>query len=108
MVVIIQDKHNKLTGRWIIKTKKFPSTGNTAGNRSVKLHFLTVITQEPQELQKYNRACRFIGKFAVIRYHQLLSKAPRINGKSLFDQLATASSSTYAYAFNQPSLQQNY
>ncbi len=50
------------------------------------------IIQEPQELQRYNRACRFIGKFAVIKYHQLISKVTSISRKSLFDQLATASS----------------
>ena len=33
-------------------------------------------------------------KSAVIKSLQLLSKVPCINGKSLFDQLATASSST--------------
>ncbi len=30
------------------------------------------ITQEPQELQRYNRACRFIGKSTVIKCHQVL------------------------------------
>ena len=54
------------------------------------------ITQEPQELQRYNRGCRFIGKSAVINNHQLLSKVTSINRKSLFDQLATASSSTHS------------
>ncbi len=36
----------------------------------------------------YNRACysRFIGKSAVIKCHQLLSKARSINRKLLFDQ----------------------
>ncbi len=53
------------------------------------------ITQEPQELQRYNRACRFIGKSAVIKYHPLLLKDISINRKSLFEQLATASSSTH-------------
>ena len=39
---------------------------------------------------------RFIGKSDVIKYHQLLSKviSRPIYGKSCFDQLATASSST--------------
>ncbi len=32
---------------------------------------------------------RFIGKSAVIKCHQLLSKATSINRRSLFDQLAT-------------------
>ncbi len=43
---------------------------------------------------RYNCACEFIGKSAVIKCHQLLSKVTNINRKSLFDQLATASSST--------------
>ncbi len=47
------------------------------------------ITQEPQELQRHNRACRLIGKSAVIKCHQLLSKVTSINRRSLFDQLAT-------------------
>ena len=51
------------------------------------------ITQEPQNLQTFNCACGFIGKSAVIKYHQLLSKVQCINWKSCFDQLATASSS---------------
>ena len=52
------------------------------------------ITQEPQEMQRFNRACGFISKYAVIKYDQLLSKDISINGKSCFDQLASASSST--------------
>ena len=32
------------------------------------------ITQEPQELQRFNCVCGSISKFAVIKYHQLLSK----------------------------------
>ncbi len=47
------------------------------------------ITQEPQELQRYNRACRFISKSAVIKCHQLLWKVTSINRRSLFDQLST-------------------
>ncbi len=47
------------------------------------------ITQEPQELQRYNRVCRFIGKSTVIKCHQVLSKVTSINRRSLFDQLAT-------------------
>ncbi len=35
-----------------------------------------------------------ISKYAVVRYYQLLSKLTSINGKSSFDQLATASSPT--------------
>ncbi len=47
------------------------------------------ITQEPQELQRYNRACMFIGKSVVMKCHQLLSEVTSINTRSLFDQLAT-------------------
>ncbi len=54
-------------------------------------HFNTIcnITQEPKELQRYNRACTFIGKSAVIKCHQVLSKVTSVNWRSLFDQLAT-------------------
>ena len=44
-----------------------------------------------------NCARSFIGKSAVIKYHELLSKVSSINRKSLFDQLATASSSPLRY-----------
>ncbi len=56
-----------------------------------ELRFNTIcnITQEPQELQRYNRACRFIDKSAVIKCHQLLSKVTNVNRRSLFHQLAT-------------------
>ena len=37
-------------------------------------------------------ACGFIGKFAVIKYNQLMLKIISINGKSHFYQLATAPS----------------
>ena len=37
------------------------------------------ITQETQKLQRCNCACGFIGKSAVIKYHQLLSKLISIN-----------------------------
>ena len=50
------------------------------------------ITQEPQELQRFNCACGFISKSTVIRYHQLLSTVISSNGKSHVDQLSTASS----------------
>ncbi len=46
------------------------------------------ITQEPQQLQKYN--C----KSGVIKCLQLSSKVKRIKGKSRFDQLAAAFFST--------------
>ncbi len=56
-----------------------------------KLCFNTIcnFNQEQQELQRYNRACRFIGKSAVIKCHQLLLKVTSITRRSLFDQLAT-------------------
>ncbi len=52
------------------------------------------ITQAPQNLQRYC-ACGFIGKSAVIKYHQLLSKKTKktkqnktsIKEKSRFEQL---------------------
>ena len=47
------------------------------------------ITQEPQKLPKYNFASGFIGKSAVLKYNQVLSKVININGKSRFDQLIT-------------------
>ncbi len=50
-------------------------------------HYLQNITQEPQELQRYNRACRFIGKSAVIKCHQLLSKITSITRRLLFRPL---------------------
>ena len=56
------------------------------------------ITQEPQALLILNCACGFIGKSALIKYQQLLSKVIGINGKSRFDQLATVSSSIPPYA----------
>ena len=37
------------------------------------------ITQEPQELQRYNCAYGLMGKSAVIKYHQLLSKVLSIS-----------------------------
>ena len=57
------------------------------------------ITQEPQRLQRYNYACGFIGKSAVIKYHHLLSKVLSINVKSSFDQLATASYPPYSFHY---------
>ena len=32
------------------------------------------ISQIPKDLQRFKCACEFIGKSAVIKYHQLLSK----------------------------------
>ncbi len=57
--------------------------------KNFRFNTICNITQEPQELQRYNRACRFIGKSAVIECHQLLIKGTSINRRSLFDQLAT-------------------
>ena len=49
-------------------------------------HFKTIcnITYEPQELQRFYCACEFIGKSAVIKYDQLLSKVINMNSKSHF------------------------
>ena len=69
----------------VVLWRTFVSTFNTIFN----------ITQEPQDLQRHNRACRFIVKSAVIKYHHLLSKVTSINRKFIFDQLTTASSSDH-------------
>ena len=69
------------------------------GDRFVKnfcFNPICIIIQELQELQRYNCACGFISKSAVIIYNQLLSKVITrlvLTGKK-FDQLPTASSST--------------
>ncbi len=55
--------------------------------KNFRFNTICNITQE--ELQRYNRACRFIGKSAVMKCHQLLSKVTSINRRSLFDQIAT-------------------
>ncbi len=57
--------------------------------KNFRFNTICNITQEPQELQIYNRVCGFIGKSAVIKCHQVLSKVTSINRRSLFDQLAT-------------------
>ncbi len=57
--------------------------------KNFRFNTICNITHEPQELQIYNRARRFIGKSAVIKSHQLLSKVTSINMGSLFNQLAT-------------------
>ncbi len=57
--------------------------------KNFRFNTICNITQEPQELQRHNCACRFIGKSAVIKCHQLLSKVTSINSRSLFDQFAT-------------------
>ncbi len=59
--------------------------------KNFRFNTICNITQEPQELQRYNPACRFIGKSAVIKCHQLLSKVTSTNWRLLFDQLATDS-----------------
>ena len=63
-----------------------------SGRFMKNFHFDSIcnITQDSQDLQQYNCACGFIHKSAVIKCHQLLSKAISINRKSHFDQLATA------------------
>ncbi len=40
--------------------------------KNFRFNTICNITQEPQELQRYNRACKFIGKSAVIRCYQKL------------------------------------
>ncbi len=57
--------------------------------KNFRFNTMCNITQEPQELQGYNRACRFIGKSTGIKCHQVLSKVTSTNRRSLFDQLAT-------------------
>ncbi len=57
--------------------------------KNFRFNTICNITQEKQELQRYNRACWFIGKPAVIKCHQVLSKVTSMNRRSLFDQLAT-------------------
>ncbi len=54
--------------------------------KNFRFNTICNITQEPQELQRYNRACRFIGKSAVMKRHQLLSKVTSVNRRSLFDR----------------------
>ena len=58
-------------------------------------HFNTIfdITHEPQEVQRFNCACGLIGKFVVIKCHQVLSKVVSTIDKSRIAQFATASSS---------------
>ncbi len=57
--------------------------------KNFRFNTICNITLEPQELQIYNRACRFIGKSAVIKCHQLVLKVTSINRRLFFDQLAT-------------------
>ncbi len=46
--------------------------------KNFRFNTICNIIQEPQELNKNTRACRFIGKSAVIKCHQLLSKVTGI------------------------------
>ena len=48
--------------------------------KNFRFNAICNITQELQELQKYNRACRFTGKSAVVQYHELLSKLQVLTG----------------------------
>ncbi len=57
--------------------------------KNFRFNTICNITQEPQELQSYNHAGKFIDKCAVIKCHQLLSKVTSVIRRSLFDQLAT-------------------
>ncbi len=44
--------------------------------KNFRFNIICNITQEPQELQSYNHACRFIGKSAVIKCHVITSTQP--------------------------------
>ncbi len=57
--------------------------------KNFRFNTICNINQEPQEQQRYNRTCRFIGKSAVTKCHQLPTKVTSINRGSPFDQLAT-------------------
>ncbi len=46
--------------------------------KNFRFNTICNITQEPKELQRYNRACRFISKCAVIKCRQLLSKVTKV------------------------------
>ncbi len=52
--------------------------------KNIRFNTICNITQEPQELQRYNRACRFIGKSTVIKCHQVLSKVTSIKQEIAF------------------------
>ncbi len=74
----------------LIQCVHFKTQLNSSGLFYEELRFNTIcnITQEPRGLQRYNRACRFIGKSAVIKCHQLLSKVTSViyNRRSLVGQ----------------------
>ncbi len=57
--------------------------------KNFRFNTICNITKETHEQQRYNIACSFIGKSAVIKCHQVLSKITSINRRSLCDQLAT-------------------
>ncbi len=48
--------------------------------KNFRFNTICNITQEPQQLQRYNRACRFIGKSAVIKCHQLFQVLHNVAG----------------------------
>ena len=49
--------------------------------KNIRFDIFCDVNQEPQDPQRHNCACGFIGKSAVIKYHRLLSKGEIINGK---------------------------
>ena len=60
--------------------------------------FATLLMNHVQEVPRNNCTCEFIGKSAVTKYHQLLSKVLKsIDGILHFDKSATVSSSTPPY-----------
>ena len=62
-------------------------SGDKGRLRETFILTLFAITQEPQELQRYNCAYGFIHKSTVIKYHQLLSKVKCINRKLCFQSI---------------------
>ncbi len=61
--------------------------------KKFRFNIICNITQELQELQRYNRAYRFIYKSAVIKYHQLMSTITSIVVFHFMLQLNCVSSS---------------
>ncbi len=68
----------------ILKSRMVVDSGRFMKN--FRFNTICNITQDPQELRRCNRVCRFIVKSAVIRCHQLLSKVSSTNRRLLFDQ----------------------
>ena len=66
----------------------------TKTKKHKKLSTLLQHDQGPHNRQKFSCAYVLISKSAAIKYHQLLLKLTNVDGKSCFDQLATASFST--------------